>query len=459
MAFASTIATLLLYFIRPQDWIPGLAGVNVVKPVIAMGLFGLMTRQRGRAGTGGYRFLNTPHEWLMLIYLGYIVVTSPEGFSILPEALALGAFFFLTLHTITSVRHLERFLVWWRWALIVVVVMALGALYGFDFTQSASMTAEKQGRLCLRHWMLDNPNALGHTLATLLPMLYFGLFRDKSATKKGIAVLLALLTGVCLWNTQSKGAFLVGGGVMVLAELIGRPWWVKVSVLAFAIGGGQAALSSLPRMSQMGDLRSDEGVAGRMMAWEIARSATHNTVTGEGWKHFAAVINWAGQAIPKATHCAYVKVGADLGIPGLLIFLSLLCTGARSLLTFQGPNRRMEELRRILLCCLACYVASGWMIDRAYHTEFFMLLGAIAAYHSLCLQALPIRASVSAAGANLTLPAGLRTIRSRTVRTRRPSALMRSLLNWRRYGITDFAVACIALQGVLATWDYVIASL
>ena len=44
MVFAAAIATLLLYFIRPQDWVPGLEGVNVVKPVIAMAVFGLMSR-------------------------------------------------------------------------------------------------------------------------------------------------------------------------------------------------------------------------------------------------------------------------------------------------------------------------------------------------------------------------------------------------------------------------------
>ena len=395
----------------------------------------------------------------MLVYLAYVVLTSPESITILPDVVALGSFFFITSHAITSAQELHRYLKWWRWALLAVVLMALGTLYGFDFTQSAAITADKGGRLCLRHWMLDNPNALGHTLVTLLPMLYFEFFRDQRIVKKSIGIMLALLAGICVWHTQSKGAYLVGAGVLVVAVMLGRIWWIKVGVLALTLGAGQTVLYSLPRMSQMGDLRSDEGVAGRIMAWEIARGATRNSVTGEGWKHFAAVINWAGQRINKATHSSYIKVGADLGIPGLLLYLSLLCTSARTLLTFRGGTPRLEQLRRMLICLLASYAASGWMIDRAYHTEFFMLIGAIAAYHQLSIRSRVLQVEINAALKQTKTPGNTLLTRPLRRTVRRSSPLLRSLFQWRRYGLSDALVACCALQAVLSTWDYVIVSL
>ncbi len=449
MVFTASICILVLYFVRPQDWIPGLAGFNVIRPVIAIGVFGLMSRTRNRHGLLPLKFMRTPHEWLMLVYLLYMLFTSPDGLQVFSELLALGLFFFITMHGISSALLMLAFINWWKWALVVVVVMGLGTLYGFDFTQSSVATAEMQGRLCLRHWMLDNPNALGHTLVTLLPLLYFTMFKGRPLTSKIMALVTALLVGVCLWHTQSKGAYLVGAAVILVALLLGRPLWFKGAVLAIAIGGGQTALSTLPRMSEMGALRQDEGVAGRIMAWEIARGVTEHTITGEGWKKFAAVIEWEGESIDKATHSSYVKIGADLGIPGLLLYLSLLCCGLRSLLTYGGYNVRMERARRILFCLLLSYIGSGWMIDRAYHTEFFLLLGAIASYQVLSVR--HVRELAQARASAEPLPMPLSPLRRHMQRS--------PILSWRTYGVGDAVAACLALQLVLFTWDYVILNL
>ena len=456
MVFAAAIATLLLYFIRPQDWISFIEGANVVRPVIAAGLIGLFMRRRGSRTSGPLPFFKTPHEWLMLAYLGYIVFTSPDSFNDAKEALSQGAFFFITLHAIQSSRQLQLFLGWWRWAVLGIVVMALGTVYGFDFTGSASYTEAMFGRLSLRSWLLNNPNALGHTLASLLPLLYLSMFRGKGFVSKLLALALMLLTGLCIWHTQSKGSYLVGAAGMTLALLIGRPLWMKAAFLALAIGGGQAALSSLPRMTDVSSLRNDEGVMGRLMAWDIARSVTRNKSTGEGWKRFNAVIRWEGEDIPKATHSSYVKIGGDLGLPGLFLYLSVLCLGARTLLVWRAPDDRMEEQRRLLLTLLGCYAISGWMIDRAYHTEFFMITGAITAYHALCVRAVTriraeiahgdIRPSVSAPFQNQVL---------------RPSKSwwQPRLTAWRSYSLMDAGIAICALQAVLATWDYILVNL
>jgi len=447
MVYLSSICILLLYFIRPQDWVPGLAGLNVIKPIIVLGVFGLLTRRRRKGASAPLQLMRTPHEWLVLVYLGYIVVTSPDGIAIFSDVLALGLFFFITMHSLNEGKAIVRYLKWWLWALVAVSCMGLGVLVGVDFTQSAELTAEMDGRLCIRHWILDNPNALGHTLVTLLPLLYFGFFRDKPMGSKAFAILLAAPVMYCLWHTQSKGAFVVGAAVLLLALILGRPWWMQVAFLAIAAGAGQAALSTLPRMSQMGSLSSDEGVAGRILAWEIARGVTKHTITGEGWKQFNAVISWEGERIEKATHSAYVKVGADLGIPGLLVYLSLICCAVRTLLTYTGTSPSMENARRCLLCLICAYSASAWMIDRAYHTEFFLLLGVIGAY-----QAISVRAKRTAEH-RIVPTVHLPNLVARPIRNR-PNRIS-PLYDWRVYGVADAVIACVALQLVLFTWDYI----
>ncbi len=459
MVFAASISLLLFYFLRPQDIIPALEGVNIIRPVIALGLVGLVSRQRRRNQLPPLRFMCTPHEWLMLGYLLYILLTSPDGTGILSELFAMGCFFFITMHGLQDDKLLDKYLRWWRWALLGTVLMGLGVLYGFDFTNSAEKTANMAGRLCLRHWILDNPNAYGHTLVTLLPLLYLGMFRDKSMVQKAVAVVLFLLVGACLWGTQSKGSYLVGASALVISFIVGRPLWLKIGVLAIAIGAGPAALSSMPRMSSMGSLRADEGVQGRLMAWEIARNITKNKSTGEGWRKFAAVIRWEGEDVGKATHSAYVKVGADLGVWGLMFYVSLLCCGFRTLISYPGYSKRMEQSRRILLGLLYCYTLSGWMIDRSYHTEFFLLLGAIGAYQALSVRQQKIWVAQKMQTAIAPPPSLARSGIRKRPKNPLGSGWWSRLRNWRTYGLPDIAFASFGVQMVLWTWDYILVNL
>ncbi len=440
MEFSAAILLLTLYYIRPQDWVPGLAGLNVIKPIMLLGLAGLMTRNRRRLLDAPWPFMASPHEWIMVVYTGYILATAQDLKFTMADLLPKVAAFFLVLHSLTSQARLQSFIKWWRWSLVGVTVMGIGTLIGVDFTASRAAMDQNQGRLALHHWMLDNANALGHTLITLLPLLYFGVVKDRPISRGLLAIPPAAMACICLWSTQSKGAYLVGAGLLVFCVFLGRPWWMKISILALALGMGGTALSFLPRMNEMGRLRADEGVVGRLMAWEIARNVSRTTTTGEGYRGFNASIKWEGRLIPKATHSAYVQVGGDLGVPGLLLYMSTLCCALRALFTCHGVSREMDRLRGALFALLVGYMASGWMINRSYHLEFFLILGAVAAYHKLCIrlihQPLP-----EAAG------------------TASPPRTLRRMGRWRRYGLLDAGLAFVSTQGVLAMWDYVMTSL
>lgn len=455
MEFRAVILLLTLYFIRPQDWVPGMAGMNVAKPVMLLGIFGMLNRNRKSVLNPSAPMMAMPHEWIMVIYAAYILLASGDNMKavasdVLPKVFA----FFLTLHSLTSLARMESFLKWWRWSLVAVTVMGVGALAGVDFTASLPIMEWSKGRLALNTWMLNNANALGHTLITLLPLLYFGVIKDRPMTRWLFALPPAAMACWCLWSTQSKGAYLVGALLIVFSLLLGRPWWLKISILALAMGLGSSALSVLPRMNEMGRLRGDEGVVGRMMAWEMARNVTRNTLTGEGYQKFFAIIKWDGKALPKATHSAYVQTGGDLGLPGLLLYMSVLCCGLRTMVTFHGVSKELNRVRGALFCLLLGYMASGWMINRSYHLELFLVIGAIAAYQRLCLRtaaALPAKSTERVA---LAQPAQM--VKRKMAPD--PRALKRHLGKWRRYGLLDAGMAFAALQVVLVIWDYVLAS-
>ncbi|MDG2125700.1 MAG: hypothetical protein P8J87_18515, partial [Verrucomicrobiales bacterium] len=180
MDFFAAALLLILYFIRPQDWVPGMAGLNIVKPIIALGLLGLMSRSRTRdpeASSGGEsltpRMGLSPHDWMMLIYITYIVVTAPDSFETLKGILPLGSFYLLTALALNTSDRLLRYLKYWAISVTAIAALAVASEFGIDITQSADLTERMQGRLVLNTWMLNNPNALGHTAIAAVPLAYF----------------------------------------------------------------------------------------------------------------------------------------------------------------------------------------------------------------------------------------------------------------------------------------------
>jgi hypothetical protein len=78
-----------------------------------------------------------------------------------------------------------------------------------------------------------------------------------------------------------------------------------------------------------------------------------------------------------------VQTGAELGWPGLLLFLLLIWTNFRTLLFAKTQNVEQERVRRVLFVLVVTYCVSGWMVDFAYRATFFMFSAAIAAFHRL----------------------------------------------------------------------------
>lgn len=384
MEFRVAVFFLFLYYIRPQDWIGGLAGFNIMRPLIVVWAWAFFS-SRSRSPAPGV--LSTPHDWCMLFYFAWVVWTGAEGQSAFNGFLPLVVFYAFTLHSLVSWERIMAYLKAWNVMLLGVAVIALASLMKLDFTGAVDLTARNEGRLCIGTWMHNNPNALGHSMAVVMPLSYLLYFWRGNAIER--FVIFPLQSGLALWciyETQSKGAFLVTGGLMVLLFVIGRPLVVKVFALAVAITLGISALSFLPRMSEVGNLRADEGVQGRLMAWELAKTAMEQHPAG--WKQFVAYINWHGLTERKATHASYVQIGADLGITGIGLFLLALWAAFRTTLQAHRLSRDddgRERCRRAVMLLILAYAASGWMINREYHTEYFLLIALAAAIHRLCL--------------------------------------------------------------------------
>ena len=383
MEFFVAILFLLFYYLRPQDWVAGLAGANLIQPIIGLWLLVLVaSRSRPSPLSGVFR---TPHDWIMFAYLGYIVLFA--GGSVM-EVLPLLSFYVLTVQSITSWPRLFSYLKYWNGALAAIAGIAVASTVGLDLTGAQDLYNTRLGRLGIGTWLHSNPNALAHSVVVVIPLSYVLFFWRGSASNR--FVLFPALSGLafyCAWLTQSKGAFLVGGALVVLIFVVGRPKLVQIFVIAAALLVGISALSFLPRMGEMNNLRADEGVQGRLLAWEMARTASKQNETGVGWKEFIAYIPWKEgrqhMIVKKATHSSYVQVAADLGKYGLFLYLAGIWVAIHTLLALKSKNTLEERCRRALMMIVLAYVLSGWMINRQYHTEYFLLIAVTAAMHRI----------------------------------------------------------------------------
>jgi hypothetical protein len=389
MDFFAIVLVLLIYFIRPQDWVPGLIGMGIVTPVMLLAMVTMVSRAKKLERK--LKFLVTPHDWGMLAYYVFIVATSPDPSGTFKAVLPLFAFYFVTVQALDSRERLQKYLKYWLVALVVIALFAVGSLYGWDFTNAAAVTEANKGRLAIGTWMHNNPNSLGHTVILVIPLAYFLLFWRKPMKDKLVAALLSTLAFQCVMATQSKGAFLAGFIVLVLSYAFGRSKIFQVLLLVAALAGSGAVLSIMPRMAEMGDLKSDEGVQGRLLAWEMARAASkQNMVSGQGYRTFKATIRWQKLVLSKATHSSYVQIGAELGKGGMFLYIGLIWLGLKTLIRCKNLDEEGERNRKCLFSLVAAYAISNWMIDRAYHTEFFFFMAATAAFHRLYLLKQPV---------------------------------------------------------------------
>lgn len=465
---------LAIYFIRPQDWVPGMAGANIIRPImliwgLALMIEGFQSPLRG--------FFRTPHDWAMLIFYVYVVWNSPSEAGAGSGMFSLVVFYYLTTQALSSWGKLLKYLWLWNWLLVTLAVFGVLQTLGLDITGGKEITDYGRGRLALGTWTCNNANALGHTVVAAIPLSYMLLFWRGGVIKRFVifpAVVAFIFT--CALRTESKGSFLVGAALTVLIFVLGRPQWIQMIVLASALTAGVGALSFLPRMESMGSLRSEEGVQGRLMAWEKARGAIEQNTTGVGWRQFHGWVTvrdgnrWIVE--DKSTHSSYVQVGADLGKPGLFLWLLVLWTGFRSVFFCKVQNDEQERCRRAVLLILTAYLLSSWMINREYYTEYYLIAAMAAAMHRLMvarsLQPEPEQqdggdessaARLALAGLNWApygSELGLWVNRGSGDfnQERRTSNLIWNRLDWK-----DLLMTFVATWGVLQVWDYVIQKL
>jgi len=454
---------ILLWLIRPQDWISAFAGVGFMTWAMLTALYGIWRRLQGIRMN---HCLSSPSDYLVIVYLFWIVWTTGDYFSTIKSMVPFAGFYFAAAIGLDSLKKMTIFLNCWVAGLIIVAVFAVSADLGYEMAPGSSeLTASFFGRLALNTWIYNNPNALGHGVVVILPLAYIWLVWRREFVPRLLGLTGIIVAAYCVYLTQSKGAYLCGAATATVILLFRKARYVQIFLLAVMFTAGIGALKLLPRMENLSS--KEDGIEGRLMIWQLAYNAMESTFSGKGWKQFEAWIDTEDYGlIKKATHGSYVNVGADLGYPGLFLFVGILYACFRTVWQARPSEGDLDaqRLQRALLTLVSAYAASAWMIDRAYHTDYFFIAGACAAYHRLMTGSVSVPLDESGAPINNV---GLSIITPDACRLgvligappdltaeNENSENQNYGLSWRRIELIDIAFMGVFFYAVVYCWHY-----
>jgi hypothetical protein len=380
MDFACIVLFLAIYHLKPQEWASVFSTIRFVQLTMLASVASLFFRGRSMKWKD---FVRTPHDWAMLAFFAWVVIASPAPTDTFREFLNRLVFYVVIVQTLISWDRIKRFLGWWAGMLVAVAALALMSEYSFDPLGSHALThGIMKDRLVLNLSMVNNPNALGHTVVPVIPMLYYFCIWKRPLFMKEIGLVTFVIPLWCVYLTVSKGAYVAGAATVLATLMFGRPKAIQAILLAIALAGGVTAVQTLPRMNELQSSKSDEAIQGRIKAFTYGRGYYDNLTRGVGQDNFIEAL-LRDHNYYKAAHSTYVQTGAELGRVGLYLFLLVIWTSARTLLFARTENPEQERVRRILFVLLLTYCVSGWMVDFAYRASFFMFTAAIAAFHRM----------------------------------------------------------------------------
>jgi O-antigen ligase len=175
-----------------------------------------------------------------------------------------------------------------------------------------------------------NPNLSGGLLVLFWPPAVLLLWYGKSWQQRDVAKLVAVVLGIALILTQSRGA-LLGAGVafLVISVLLSRYWlWFWLAVL-FLIGWGIYYAGSeiiVDPLTGSADIFKNSSLQSRQVlreqAFDLMLAAP---LTGVGLGLPGQVLNLDPVDV-KHIHNLYLQTGTELGLPGLLANLVLYIT-------------------------------------------------------------------------------------------------------------------------------------
>lgn len=262
-------------------------------------------------------------------------------------------------------------------------------------------------------------NDLALFLSCSLPIALYLVLRAKGVVRRGLPLLGLLVMTAVMIRTGSRGGFLaliaVALVVLVAWRGIRLAWRVGGVALGVLVFGFFANAGYWQMMSTMEDLNADYNVTsttGRVQVWKrgigymmenpVFGVGVYDFESAEGHLSVMATESAPGRGFKwSAAHNSFVQIGAELGIPGLLLFLALCVELFRRSIRMArselgGAFNPM--LADVVVAMLAGFYVAGFFLSQAYSQLLYFIVAMVLGLDRLAAPLLARRQRHGAAG-------------------------------------------------------------
>lgn len=257
----------------------------------------------------------------------------------------------------------------------------------------------------LKFGTMHDPNDLAVFFISLFPLCIFLIKTNKHGIKKMIAAAAVALSIITIILTGSRGGFVSFAIVLVLI-IFSKAGGLKRSdkitviistVLLLIIFSNKI---DFDRYATLLDLSEDYNITretGRLEVWKAGLELSlSNPFTGVGVTCFARALGYYRAdkgTMPKwqTAHNSYLLILAEVGVPGFIVFLSIISVCLKTFLRFMKSRIAkpdMDEIRMLsglILISFIGHLVGVFFLSQTYgviFTLFFALSGVIAKFET-----------------------------------------------------------------------------
>jgi putative inorganic carbon (HCO3(-)) transporter len=380
--YVALLLFILIYFSRPEDWIPGLSNVPLAKITVILALLALVfSFQRIRQ--------RLPREVLLLsLLIGQLFLAS-----LMSPVWRGGAF----------QKTLEFAKVLIIVVIITITVTTVERLRILIFTQAISVSAISavaiwKGRLVFGRLvgilggMYADPNDMALGIIILLPLCLALLFLSRNWLWKILWSISMLVMIYAVFLTGSRGGFLalLVVAIVCLWEFAIRGRRRYLLVLAALIGVALLQSSGgmlVGRFKGTFDVKEDTAAAygstqvRQQLFWRSIEVTMEHPLFGVGPGNFDEVSGLWGTTCNSLT-----LMSSEGGVPALVLYVLILLCGFKNLRATKQLVRAQSASRvlaRALFASLAGYVVGSSFLSVAYLFSPYILLAYTTAVFSV----------------------------------------------------------------------------
>jgi O-antigen ligase len=405
-ALPGLLALIFVDYLRPQEYFAFLRGVPLLHASAALASLGFLIDLR----TGITRLRAAPHLVLALLFFAWcfatLLVRAPEQVPMRATGLLVSlAVYLLVAHAIQSFRTLQVLA-----AFLLAISLALSAFGihqatapwgchriamvdgdllfihdgrscdpldprqcelesdepGADYRcERAGLwgTSSIRGRVRYRG-TLEDPNELALVIGIALPFA-FAFFDRKRSTKRLLVVLASIgAIGLCTFYTQSRG------GQLVVLTVLGLYFVKRVGLARGLASGLLLALPILLFGGRSGDAAEASTNERIECWWEGLHMFTSSPGIGVGFGQFV-------EHHHLTAHNSYVLAVAELGLPGLLLWSSILYLTVK--IPYEALRRRLAPVGQswalALLASICGFLVGIMFLSFAYKVVLWLYVG------------------------------------------------------------------------------------